>query len=263
MAALSKSGFGGKTPLALSFVLIVGGFLIHDQLLILTDNVAWHLQGARVLLGGGTLYRDFFETNPPLITYLNVPVVLLAEQFGLSLQRAFCLAVYALVIVSFGLSLRSLLESGVCKCATRWLGCCFVYLVTILPGPDFGEREHLLVLFARPYFLDLAGRLNGGGGGKPHSTLCALLAAIGFSLKPHFLVGLAAILAYCVFRFRKNAPAMVPGAVIIDKETIRESRRESTSLFEFLNRDSRFAAAFKGYHRVEETPRFLIFERGG
>ena len=215
MAALSKSGFGGKTPLALSFVLIVGGFLIHDQLLILTDNVAWHLQGARVLLGGGTLYRDFFETNPPLITYLNVPVVLLAGQFGLSLQRAFCLAVYALAGVSFGLSLRSLLESGVCNRATRWLGCCFVYLVTILPGPDFGEREHLLVLFASPYFLDFAGGLAGGGRGRTHSILCALFAAVGFALKPHFLVGLAAILAYCAFRFRKNALTMVPGAAII------------------------------------------------
>ncbi len=53
-------------------------------------------------------------------------------------------------------------------------------------GSDFGQREHLMAMVALPYLLAAARRAEGE---RPRRRLlAALLAALGFVLKPHFLV---------------------------------------------------------------------------
>ena len=45
-------------------------------------DLAFYLYAARRMLGGAVLYRDVVEINPPLIIWLNIPAVLIAELGG-------------------------------------------------------------------------------------------------------------------------------------------------------------------------------------
>jgi hypothetical protein len=58
----------------------------------------------------------------------------------------------------------------------------------LLPGREFGQREHLAALAVMPY-LALASRQAGSNGRIPHpaATLIGLAAGLGLALKPYFI----------------------------------------------------------------------------
>src|SRR5262249_10588305 len=71
-------------------------------------------------------------------------------------------------------------------------------------GYDFGQREYLMAVSALPYLVAAA---RGGRGETPGSRIpLALVAAVGFALKPHFL-GIPALIEFflLVSRLRRGA----------------------------------------------------------
>ena len=62
-----------------------------------------------------------------------------------------------------------------------------VPLLTLAAGYDFGQREHLMAVAALPYLFLAARRIEGASTGPGLTVGAAVLAAIGFALKPHFL----------------------------------------------------------------------------
>lgn len=168
-------------------------------------DVAWDIIGSQRLAAGGSYTHDFFDLNPPLIVYLYRPVVFLIEIFSIN-------RVLALKICVFGLALMSLF---VCSFFTRriflrehgFLSYVFLPILAItlfiLPARDIGQREHLLVLFTLPYFLTVSYRLQGNTLTNWYAIGIGLFAALGFALKPYFLIPFVLVELYVIFYTRR------------------------------------------------------------
>ncbi len=192
-------------------ILFAAAFVVRSQFIVVSDNISWFLHGAGVLLGDQPFHAAFFEENPPLIVYMHVPAVWLAAA-GLGRADAFLLITHILALISFALTVAQLGRTEATAPVKSSLIVVLAFLVLVFPGPSFGDREHLLVLFAMPYFALLAARLGGADPGWPVAAAVTLFACLGFLLKPHFLAALAAALAYGVYvrrEFYREAAADV------------------------------------------------------
>jgi hypothetical protein len=123
------------------------------------DN-AWLLYTASRVVDGARLYVDVVEINPPLIIWLEIPIVWLARSSGLAPVEVF----------------RAVVLGGALASATacNWIaGRAFpsmrssqaFFLVALaliaLPVSWFGQREHLLMILVLPYLYLSAGRTAG------------------------------------------------------------------------------------------------------
>ncbi|HUF36793.1 MAG TPA: hypothetical protein VMN37_12635 [Gemmatimonadales bacterium] len=152
-------------------------------------DTAWLLHVAGRVLDGARLYVDLVDVNPPLVVWLNFPVVLAARAAGVSDLLAYRLSVLALVLASAaacGWILRRLVlpdEPGL----RRTLLLLLLFAMLPLAREDFGEREHLMLALAMPYVLLAAARL---GRVEPPGSVAAaagLAAGVGIALKPYFV----------------------------------------------------------------------------
>ncbi len=152
------------------------------------DN-AWLLYAAGRLLDGARLYVDVVEINPPLIVWLNVPVVWIARTMGLNALDVFRVALFTAALASAGacqrLSNRAFpaLAGG----AVFFAGVLVLLAMSVV---GFGQREHLLLVLVLPYLFLSAVRLARVGeprtAGEPLTI--GALAGLGLALKPHFLL---------------------------------------------------------------------------
>jgi len=150
--------------------------LNHDVAAVLSFSERW--------LAGEHLYADLIDVNPPLIYVLNLIPAALEAVTPLSGPAALqlCVVVWGLLAWGLALRVRERDDEGPAERA----------LLDVLPGLflfdagyDFGQREHLMAVAALPYVLAAARR---AASERPSGRLgAALLAAIGFALKPYFL----------------------------------------------------------------------------
>jgi hypothetical protein len=182
----------------------------------INNDVAWYIYSANAFLNGGRLYDDiFFEVNPPLMLYLTVPGVALARLTGLFSVHAYVLTVFAVAALSLWLGARVLSNR---PAPDRQACLVFAFLVlVILPAGDFGQRPHLMVCFALPYLLLVAGRLHDGNAasGTLFAASVGAIAAIGFSIKPHFLLLPAALEGLLLWRTRRPLSVLRPESLAL------------------------------------------------
>lgn len=168
----------------------------HDVAAVLSFSERW--------LAGEQLYVDLIDVNPPLIFVLNLVPAALAAASGMDglLALLLCLVALGLGLWLLGLRVRDRAREGR---AERGLLDVLPGLVAFGAGYDFGQRETLMVALALPYLLAAARRGDGAAiGGQWPVLVAAVLAAVGFALKPHFLAIPAlvelAVLAACLRR---------------------------------------------------------------
>ncbi len=153
----------------------------------LNYDVSWLVHASSELRAGKTLYKDVMEINPPLIIWLQLPVIFLAEILGLSLKSAFYIYValaLAILILLCGKMLKYINEQ-------ERLPIWFVLLVGLfflLPGWNFGQREHIGLALSLPYVFLIAARTSGTAIPVGLALLVGLLGGIGFAIKPYFLI---------------------------------------------------------------------------
>jgi hypothetical protein len=167
-------------------------------------------EAARVL-GGARLYADLVEMNPPLIVGLNMLAVLCARTLGISEILTYRLGCIAALLATVALAvwlLRRLLPDELVL--RRGITLLLVFVLFNLPGPDFGEREHLLLMLGLPYLLLAAARATGREIPTPQAVLIGLLAAAGLSLKPHFVLLWLAMEGYLRLTRRVAPRAVTP-----------------------------------------------------
>ena len=166
----------------------------------LNHDSAWYLTSAAAYLAGGELYGDIFvEVNPPLALFLTLPPVIVAQSTGLFAVDVFVAYVFALIAASLWLC-RSMLTDLLPAAARRGLLFCALIALAAAPAVDFGQREHLLVIFALPYLFLAARRAEGLATGAGPAVLIGVFAALGFALKPHFLLVPAVLEVYLLRR---------------------------------------------------------------
>jgi hypothetical protein len=183
-----------------SAAVICPAYIVHDD--------GWYLHMARVLLNGGKIYQDVVDTNPPLIVFLTLPPVWIAEHLGLSAVAVFKVYVFVAALLSL-VSCARVLKSVLPAQAPASRGLLLTALVfAILPFarvPEFGQREHLMLLLTLPYLLAAVGWASGHRLGRTSALLAGLAAGLGFAMKPHYLLAWLAIEASLALIVRRGS----------------------------------------------------------
>ncbi len=172
----------------------------------LNHDVAAVLSFAERWLAGEQLYVDLIDVNPPLVFVLNLLPAGLARVMGLGGVAALQLCLVALCLGVWGLALavRDRAAEGRVERAVLDV---LPGLVAFGAGYDFGQRETLMAAMALPYFLAAARRMQGKV--PRQAVLAAVVAGVGFGLKPHFLAVPALVeLAVLVARRRTLGAAL-------------------------------------------------------
>ena len=171
---------------ALAILLAASGWVAQST--TLNHDSGWYLQATRMLLEGGQLYQDIIEINPPVAFVLHVPPVWLGHVLGVSPIDLFL----AWIFVAIGASLV------LCHVVIRRLplatyertGLLAAVLAGLVLGSwqGLGQREHFLMIFTLPYLFLAVARASQVNVRWPIAVTIGTLAAIGFALKPHFLL---------------------------------------------------------------------------
>lgn len=201
-------------PSIIAFVWL-GALLYHLPGTINHDS-AWYLYATDRWLDGARLYVDLVETNPPLVFYLHVPPVLLSKLTGLGLMPAFVLSTLVMVLASIALCInttRSAREEEPHLWTVLLAGAFLTSL--IVPKGTFGQREHLAVVLSLSYLFASAVRASGHSVGPMAATVAGLLAGVGLSLKPHFLLVPLLLELREVVRGRSISGAIRPDSLVL------------------------------------------------
>src|SRR3990167_6396933 len=185
-------------------LLVVYGFagFIQSQFLLSPDDL-WLTQLAGIVLKGGNYVSNFFETTPPMAIFIYTPEILLEKMFfvprifGLLLYTFFCAT--ALLFISYVLIKKILLTSQENLLVVMVLALSIMFLV--LPAEAFSQREHFFLMLTTPYFLLLTCRLENKKINIALALFVGILGAIGFLIKPFFIVIFILLEVYAVLIF--------------------------------------------------------------
>jgi hypothetical protein len=174
---------------AIALALALALFGLVPQFLSRTlPDIAYLLYAAGRVLDGARLYVDILEINPPLIVWLNMPVVAAARALGASEILVYRMAVVGILAGSL-LACRWVIAQtaeGQDPALRRFLLLLLVVALFVLPRLDWGEREHLTLALVMPYVLFTAARLQRVPAGRASAGWIGALAAVGIAVKPQF-----------------------------------------------------------------------------
>jgi len=173
----------------------------------LSHDAAWFLMAAERILDGAVLYRDIIEVNPPLGIWAVLPIVALSRATGLDVIVLYTAGVFLLAALSLRICDDVLARSGGPERTLVPLLCLTMLLV---PGGDFGQREHLLLILSLPYFLLRSLRLRDAPVPLYLAVTVGVLAAIGIGMKVHALLAVIAAEAACAMLDRRRSKHFPP-----------------------------------------------------
>ncbi|EFH10085.1 hypothetical protein [Teichococcus cervicalis] len=157
------------------------------------DDVAWLLWVAGQWLRGQELYVDLVEVNPPLIIWLSALPVMLAELLGLTAKQV------ALPMIAAGALGSAWMAAGLLRGVSPVFAqrpatfAAIACVLLVMPGVEFGQREHLLVIAVLPHLAVLIRMLEGLPVRPGLSIGTGILAGLGVALKPRYVLCLGAI----------------------------------------------------------------------
>jgi len=185
-------------------VIFLASWQIQGQLLLHFD-VSWLTFAASKMMAGGNYINYFLETNPPLILYLYMPLVILKKTLGISVVEG--VKIYVFLLSGISLALCAHLLKQIFSKADAYLHHALILALAgiflILPVNEFGQREHLTVILTCPYLFLLSLRLERKSSPAWFlSGLVGVLGGIGFCIKPYFLLPWAMLELYYVYRVK-------------------------------------------------------------
>lgn len=162
----------------------------------------WILYASNEILNGKTLYTDIVEVNPPLIfIYATLPI-LLSNIFNTDYINMFVIFCSILVVISLCLSYLILNKlENINETRLRFYLYSILFLLTINVAYEFGEREHLLIIFLFPYLIYSMYR-NKIKIGNIHLVSITIFAILGLNFKPHFFLVILMLEIFYMFYFK-------------------------------------------------------------
>ncbi len=171
---------------------ILAGILVVE--LLINHDSASYLAFAQLILFDRRDYENIYEINTPLIVYISMIPVWLSNVSGISEITLFIVMVGLLALVSMHLCWK--LSQQLCiSTRQEWMAAALIVtIMLIMPTlqDSYGQREHLLIIFILPYLFQLIADLRGMPHTRRQRITTALFAAIGFAIKPHFILIFAA-----------------------------------------------------------------------
>ena len=162
-------------------------FPIPDM--IPNPDSSWLIYAAGRMAEGQVPYVDFMETNPPLILWISLLPVLLGKLFSLSPFTVFPILVTLLNLASLYLTARVMRENSMLA-GKQVFHSVLLYIAFgffLLSPAVYGQRELLFITLVLPYLVQ---SLSPQRSEKSAAIdlIIILMAAIGFALKPFFLL---------------------------------------------------------------------------
>lgn len=167
---------------------------------ILSEDTYWLLYLGRELMSGAVPYVDFFEVNPPLIIWLNVPPAWLAHITGLPLVGVFKVYMFGLIALSLCLSARLITVSKTSFGPAVLVALAFGLMM--MPGTHFGQREHIMIVLSLPYLFLISARAQQIAPPLWQVLGATVLATIGFCIKPYFVLIPAVLEFYLLMKLK-------------------------------------------------------------
>ncbi len=190
-APLLPPRFGSDAASAIAMAMLLAALVLVLVTAIsspLKDDVAWLLYVARKWLGGQRLYEDIVEVNPPLIVWIYAVPAMMSDWLGVS-PKTVSTPLFAAFLLGSAWWTAHLLH-GRAALFNRILPAfgAIGTVLLLLPGVEFGQREHLLVAAALPYLALFAREMQGEREPRLTGALVGMLAALGCALKPSYVV---------------------------------------------------------------------------
>ena len=183
----------------------------------LWSDVTFYIAANERLLNGGRLYVDIIDMNLPMAFWSSMPPVWVASATGLDAVTLTLCWTVLVILLSLVLTWHQLTYHDLTY-AARLEILCLIFAVLIAPaGPVFGQREHVMVALTLPYYVMVAPTLAGSSRSIPHLLVgvTALAAAIGFSIKPYFLIPLCMVEATILFHRKSLRAVLRPETIIV------------------------------------------------
>lgn len=180
-------------------IFIILTVIIYFNFNDLNVDSHWILYSAEQMLQGAKLYIEPGNADLPINFFYNALCILFAKLFSISSVSSYIANVFFLALVCLFLSWKILKEVYPKQEQNiRYYLYGLSAVLTIFLLPDYGEREHLFIIFITPYILMMMYKdriiLN-----DKHIIAIALFASFGFNIKPHFvLVFIGIELAYMI-----------------------------------------------------------------
>jgi hypothetical protein len=162
-------------------------------------DMAWLLYAAERVMAGDTLYQSLIEVNPPLIVHLSAIGVVIASALDISRTHGWVIFVALQALASLWL-MNTLLRRALAYEAPDLappLIALVAWTFTCLPGREFGQREHLMVLWITPYLVAAA---TGASATAPSwlRASIGLLVGLTVCLKPYYAIPIALVEVFLV-----------------------------------------------------------------
>jgi len=151
----------------------------------LNHDLAWILVSAGRMLDGAVFGRDVIAANPPLAWFISMPAVLASKWFGWPVDIVF----QSFVAVAAGAALLHCYWSMRARPALSRFATVAIlaYFLFIASGRDYGQREHLSLIFVLPYLISTAARAEGRRPTFVAAILIGLASGVGIAFKPYFV----------------------------------------------------------------------------
>jgi hypothetical protein len=192
--------------------LAVGAALLHFFAPINHDE-AYFIALAGRLLDGGQFGKDIMDMNPPHIWWISAMPVWLARQVGLRLDAATSVFTVAMALLSLAAVARLTTTARPGLVARNLFLVFAALLVLFIPGYDFGQREHWMVLLTLPYIVARAGRLNNLAISPAFGAAIGVAACLGFCIKPYFLLLPVALEVWILAQTRRASLSIRPETI--------------------------------------------------
>lgn len=203
---------GRKNIFYLSIASILFCFAYLQFHFTLNGDMSWLMLAASRLMKGGMYSKSFFEPNPPLILFLSMPPVIISQLFSVSITWVAKLYVLSVSLFSFAIC-YSLIKQLARKNDFLFLYGFSLSLLAIficLPFGELGQRENFIIILTMPYLLSVMNLLQGDGNtiSTNKRIIIGIMSALGFALKPFYLVTFIAVELYLCVRKRSLYSAL-------------------------------------------------------
>ena len=199
-------------------LLVITGVLILTLGLILLApfradaNIAFDIVIGQRILDGEIPYIDFFTYTLLTIQYISVIPAAVSNALGVNAITVWLLLAWIQVVISnlitFRLT-RVIFKNSVSSFVLFLipLSLTFTSWITILSG-DFGQREHLFIIYALPWMLLRFCTWEGMRSRSVPAFALGVCTGVAASLKPHYLLPVALTEVYWLLRYRETKPLL-------------------------------------------------------
>ena len=196
-------------------VVAIGWWCFWTWRVPMDGDQGWLLWLARVSVRGAVIYRDFWDTNPPLSHWMLLPAGAAIEAFRWPATIVFNFYVLlwcAVALLVVGRVWRRWPEAPLAQGTAIAAG---MAAIILLPGPFLGQREHFMLVAALPWLVLLGVWRSGGHSSWRLEALAATGIAFAIATKPFYIGWWLVALALTPRVTRRPAFWAVPALGII------------------------------------------------